>query len=278
MSYRTRRRRSTRRERKANRVGTVFFTAIILVIALMVFALPQFRISSITTTGTRVITQKQITQMLDIKEGDHLFRGINGSLKDLFQMRHTNSEKILRKNLPYLKDVTIRSVFPSKLSITLDERIEVAYIAISDGCVIIDSEGVVLEVLRESGSLGIPVIEGISVSRVQAGEIAAVDLPDALENAIMLLNDIINADKDTSVQVKLLPGIRSIRPIQDDILFITLLLPDTDEEFIVKVKNSKENAEKMKWLRYAIEQGKLEGQGKGILDITTPQKVFIPEK
>jgi len=132
--------------------------------------------------------------------------------------------------------------------------------------------------LRDSGSLGIPVIEGISVSSVQSGRKAVVDVPQALTNAILLLNDIINADKDTGVKVKLLPRIKTIRPIQGDILFITIQLPDTDEEFIVKVRNSKENGDKKKWLRYALEQRKLEGKGKGILDLTSTQKIFIPDK
>ncbi|MHB1484656.1 MAG: cell division protein FtsQ/DivIB [Saccharofermentanales bacterium] len=259
-------------------MGTLLIISILLISALMVFALPQFRISSVEMTGLRVIKEKQVSDMLEITAGDHIFLDVNGSLKDLFQMRHTKSEQMLLKNLPYIKKVEIRSVFPSKLSIAVTERIEVAYIAISDGCVIIDAEGVVLEVLRESGPPGIPVIEGVSVSSVQSGQKAAVDVPDSLTNAIVLLNDIINADKDTSAKVKLLPRIKTIRPIQDDILFVTILLPVTDEEFIVKVRNSKENAEKMKWLRFAMEQRKLEGKGKGILDLTMTQKIFIPEK
>lgn len=271
------RHRLTRQERKANRVGTMVFFAILSVSLIMILALPQFYVSTIKITGLRVITEEQVVSLGNLKAGSHLFQGVSGSLKDLFQLRHKNAEQLLQENLPYLKNVEIKSVFPSVLSVTLEERVEVAYIAISDGCVIIDSEGIALEVLPNTDSRGIPVIEGVMANQVQLGKKTTVDLPDALTEAIVLLNDIINADKDSRVDVKLLPTIKTIRPMQDKILFLTILLPGTGEEFIVKVKNSSVNIDNMIWLRFALQQGRLEGKGKGILDLSTTQKVFQPE-
>jgi cell division septal protein FtsQ len=240
--------------------------------------LPQFYISSIKITGQRVITQEEVVAAAGIETGSHLLAGVSGTLKDIFQLEHAKTEQLLLEKLPYLKSVEVKSVFPSVLSITLEERVEVAYIAISDGCVIIDSEGVALEVLAGAGTLGIPVIEGIVADRVQLGEQTAVDLPDSLTEAIVLLNDIINADKDTRIDMKLLATIKTIRPMQDDILFLTIQLPDTGENLIVKVKNSSVNIDNMIWLRFALEQGKLSGQGRGILDLSSSQKVFLPEE
>ena len=268
--------RLTRRERKANRVGTTVFFSILSLSILLVLALPQFYVSSLKITGQRVITSEQVVSIGDLKTGSHLFQGVSGSLKDLFQLRHKKTEQLLAANLPYLKSVVVQSVFPSVLSITLEERVEVAYIAISDGCVIIDSEGVALEVLPNTDSRGIPVIEGVMANQVQLGKKTAVDQPDALNEAIVLLNDIINADKDNRTEVRLLPAIRTIRPMQDKILFLTILLPGTGEELLVKVKNSSANIDNMIWLRFALQQGKLGGKGKGILDLSTTQKVFQP--
>lgn len=271
------RRRLTRQERKANRIGTLMFFAIIILAFLMVFVLPQFYITNIKISGQRIITEDQVLSVGNIKTGNHLFQGVNGSLKDLFQLRHKKAEQSLLAELPYLKNVVIKSVFPSILSITIDERVEVAYIAISDGCVIIDSEGVVLEVLSNTDSRGIPVIEGIMANQIQLGKKTTVDLPSALAEAIVLLNDVINADKDTRNDVKLLPMIKTIRPMQDKMLFLTIQLPGTGEELIVKTENSSTNLENMIWLRFALKQQKLEGKGKGILDLSSEQKIFIPE-
>ncbi len=254
----------------------VFFGIAALVL-LLIFVLPQFYVSTIKITGQRIVTQEQILTIGKLKEGSHLFQGVSGAWKDLFQLRHKNAEELLTANLPYIKRIEIKSVFPSILSVVLEERVEVAYIAISDGCVIIDSEGVALEVLSNTDSRGIPVIEGITANKVQLGQKTAVDLQSSLSEAIVLLNDIINADKDTRVNVKLLPTIKTIRPMQDEILFLTIHLPKTGEELIVKVKNSSVNIDNMIWLRFALEQGKLEGKGKGILDLSSSQKVFQPE-
>ena len=271
------RHRLTRRERKANRVGTTVFFVVLLLAILLVLALPQFYISSVKVTGQRILTADQVILIGDLKTGSHLFQGVSGSMKDWFQLRHKKAEELLLSNLPYLKNVKIQSVFPSVLSVTLVERVEVAYIAISDGCVIIDSEGVALEVLPGADARGIPVIEGVVANQVQLGRKTAVDLPDALTEAIVLLNDIINADKDTQTDVKLLPLIKTIRPMQDKILFLTLQLPGTGEELHIKIKNSSSNIEDMLWLRFALKQGKLVGKSKGILDLSGVQKVFQPE-
>ncbi len=268
----------TKREKKANRVGTFAFGGFLTLILILVLVLPQFYVSTIDITGSRVVTRGQIISIGNLKTGFHLFNGVNGSIKQLFQLRHAKSEQLLKENLTYIRNVEIESVFPSMIKVNIDERIEVAYVAINDGCVIIDSEGIVLEVLNKSDSRGIPVIEGVVANQIQCGHKASVDLPDSLNESIVLLNDIINADKDTRVDVKLLPEIKTIRPIQDKLLFLTLLLPGTNEELIVKVKNSNENADKMVWLRFALKQGKLGGKGKGILDLSSTQKVFIPER
>ena len=270
-------RRLTRQEKKANRTGTMVFLGILVVSLVLIFALPQFYVSTIQINGKRIVTEEQVLSIGGLKEGSHLFQGVSGALKDLFQLRHRNAEKALMENLPYIKNIEIKSIFPSILSVTLEERVEVAYIAISDGCVIIDSEGVALEVLGSAGERGIPVIQGITANKVQLGQKTAVDLQSSLSDAIVLLNDIINADRDTRTDVKLLPAIKTIRPMQEGILFLTVQLPKTGEELIVKVKNSSINADNMLWLRFALEQGKLEGKGKGILDLSTSQKVFQPE-
>lgn len=270
--------RLSKREIKANKRGTIVFTFFIVLIFLLIFLLPQFYVSKIEITGSRVITNEQVVKYANLKEGSHLFNGINGSLGNLFQMRHSKSENMLLENLPYLKSVTIKSVFPSRILVDLNERIEVAYVAINDGCVIIDASGVALEVLSDLKYDGIPVIEGILATQFTCGQKVTVDMPQSLNYAIVFLNDVINADKDTRIDIKLLPRIKIIRPIQNNMLFLTVQLPDNNEELIVKLKNSTKNIDDMIWLRFALNQGKLQGLGKGYLDLTSFQKVFVPEK
>jgi cell division septal protein FtsQ len=273
-----RRRRVTNRSKKADRTGALVVTAIIASFVAISLMLPQFYISRININGLRVIDREKLIATGELKTGKHLLYGINGSFKNVFSLRHTQSEQKLLKSLPYLKSVVIKSVFPSVLSVVLEERVEVAYISIEDGCVIIDANGIALEVIERDNDLDIPVIEGIQAFKVMLGQKVAVDLADYLDQSIVLLNDIINADKDARLEVKLLSCTTSIRPVQDKIFFLTLNMPQNKEELIVKVKTDTGTPGKMTWLRYALQQGSLSGYGKGVLDLTSTQRIFIPEK
>jgi len=55
-------------------------------------------------------------------------------------------------------------------------------------------------------------------------------------------------------------------------------LPDTGEELTVLARVSTNISEDMIWLRFAILQGALNGRGKGVLDMTGENRVFIPDK
>jgi hypothetical protein len=173
--------------------------------------------------------------------------------------------------------VEIRSEFPFVLSVALEERVEVAYISIKDGYVIIDAEGIALEVLPKADDIGIPVVEGITISNVHLGSIARVDKPDYLNQTIVLLNAVINAQRDTRTDVDILPYIASIRPVGDNLIFLTLMFPGDVPPLSVKAKVSDDLVEDMLWLRFAISQGKLEGLGNGVVDLTTEQRVFVPD-
>lgn len=273
-----RRRRVTNRSKKADRTSALVVTAIIASFVAVSLMLPQFYISKIDISGLRVIDREKLISTGELKTGKHLLYGINGSFKSIFSLRHTKSEQMLLKTLPYLKTIVIKSDFPSVLSVVLEERVEVAYISIEDGCVIIDANGIALEVIERDKDFNIPIIEGIQAYQVMLGQKVGVDLTDYLNQSIILLNDIINADKDDRVGVKLLSCTSSIRPVQDKIFFLTLNIPQNKEELIVKIKTDSRTLDNMKWLRYALQQGNLSGKGKGVLDLTSTQKIFIPEK
>lgn len=273
MSRRNRRRRG----RRTNRISTYVILCVVAVGALILFALPQFYISDILISGQRIVTTAEILDTAGLQKGRHLLSGVRGSISEMFSLRHTDEEQRLMENLPYIKSVEIRSIFPYVLSVALEERVEVAYISIKDGYVIIDADGIALEVLPKDAAIGIPIIDGITVSNIILGSKAQVDKPDYLNQTVILLNAIINAQKDSRTDYKILPSIITIRPVGNDLIFLTLKLPESGDALSVKTKLSSDLQEDMLWLRFAMQQGKLEGLGSGVLDLTTEQRVFIPD-
>ncbi len=277
MSRKRRGRAGVRAGRRSGRTGTRIVLLLLAAGALMLFALPQFYIAEIRISGERILSEEEIVSRAGLETGRHLLAGISGSPGELFELRHTREEKILKESFPYIKTVEIRSVFPSILSVTIEERVEVAYISIKDGYLIIDADGIALEVLPKGGETGIPVVEGLTAGDIVLGARVLVDKPDYLSQTVILLNAIINAQKDTRTDYRILPDVISIRPVGSDLLFLTLKTGEDSGTITVKARISADLEDDMVWLRFAMQQGKLKGLGSGVLDMTTQQKVFVPD-
>lgn len=263
-------------KRKHSYKGTLVVFLVMMVGLALIYFLPQFYIKNINVTGLRVLTNEKIILAGELKTGVHIFSGVKGNISDIFSLRHPEIEKNLTNNLSFIKRVSVRSVFPSILDVAIEERIEVAYISIEDGFLIIDADTVALEVFPKDSKLKIPIIEGVVIYDYQLGQIVKVDKATYLNKAAYLLNAIFETDMDTRVKIKLLESIESIRPVGEDIFFLKIRLPN-DKTLNVKAANSYSFQEDALWIRFALEQGKLNDLGKGYLDLTTSQKVFIPE-
>lgn len=222
------------------------------------------------------MTTAEIEAAIPIRPGQHLFYGLGPDLRRLFSLRYGAVETGLMARFPYIRTVQARLDFPSAMAIDIEERVEVAYVAIPDGCVMLDKEGYALRILSQSPE-NIPVIEGVAVTSLTLGQMLTVNAPAAMNSAVSLLGAIIDADKDTRTPQKLLPQVRKIRPLSDGRLFMTLALPATGEELTVAAQNGKDQLDDMLWLRFAMDQGALDNRGKGVLDLTGSRKVFIPD-
>ncbi len=259
------------------RKGTLVIVLLLVSFALLVYLLPQFYIGQIRVSGQRVVTKDEIIKSAGLRTGEHILFGVGGSLADIFSLRHPEVEKTIADSFPYVKSVVVRSELPSVLSVALEERIEVAYISIQDGYLLIDAEGVALEVLPKSELPEVPVIEGIIVRSVDLGSQAGVDKQDYLNQTAVLLNSIFRADMDARAGSKLLGAIRSIRPVGEDVAYLKLAVQDKDDLLNVKVRASDDIDDDMLWLRFALDQQKLSLLGDGVLDMSTTQRVFVPE-
>lgn len=269
--------RSTKPVRKGRMTAALVTIAFLSLLAALVFMLPQFRAGSVSVTDTRAMTADQILEESGLSEGQHLFSGIGGGIPQWFGLRYGQAEERLRARFPSIRTVTARLDFPGAIDIVIDERVEVSYLKIPDGCVLVDKEGYALRILPEPPS-DIPVIEGISVVQLSVGKSLTVDLPDSMNHALSVMGAIIDADKDTRSTLRILPMVRKIRPVSGRDVYLTLVLPNTGEELTVLSRVSTTTGEDMTWLRFAILQGALDGRGKGVLDMTGKNRVFIPDR
>ncbi|MDD2533405.1 MAG: FtsQ-type POTRA domain-containing protein [Eubacteriales bacterium] len=265
----------TPRQLSTSRNRWIGFLSLLVLVALVIF-LPAFHAQEIRVSPTRAMTADQIRAVVPIKPNQHLLVGLGPDLMHALRLRNRKAESQLRANFPYIRDVEVRLDFPGAINIVIEERIEVAYVAIPDGCVMLDKEGFALRILPESPS-GIPFISGVQVTSLILGQKLTVSSLPEMNGAVSTLSAIIDADKDTRTPQKLLSQIRSIRPLSDGRLFLTLALPATGDELTVTAENSADLLDDMLWLRFAMDQGALNDRGKGVLDLTGSRKIFIPD-
>ncbi|NLW11175.1 MAG: FtsQ-type POTRA domain-containing protein [Clostridiaceae bacterium] len=263
-------------DKHKRRGGFLIWLAVLLVLTVAVLALPSFHLGSFEVAPADVLTEEEIIAASGLSVGQHLARGLGGSLQHIFQLRYKNAEDTIAAYSPFVKAADVRMKFPGTVAISIEERIEVAYVNIPDGCVLIDKEGYALSIHPKIPD-DIPVIEGIRAVSLSLGQPLTVDVASSMQLAVTIMGAIIDADRDERTSVSLMSHVRKIRPAGGSLVYLTVVLPDTGEELIILAERGGDLSEDVLWLRFALEQGVLSGHGKGILDLTGTKKIFRPD-
>jgi hypothetical protein len=250
--------------------------AVLLLLSVLAWQLPAFHLDQIKIAGLQDLSNQEVIAASGLQVGQHLFSGLGGSLEQIIRLRYAAAESRLKKAFPSIRSVCAYMDFPGMIRIDVEERIQVAYLSIPDGCVMVDKEGVAIRIL-EKAPPGIPVIGGVTATSLILGQPLGVDVPEAMNSAISLMGAIIDADKDTRTALLLLPNISRIRPLSGNHLYLTVILPQTGEELTVEAETGSDMADDMLWLRFALSQDAFKNLGKGVLDLTGSRKTFIPD-
>lgn len=262
------------RNQRLVRILTLLFLALLVCLAFL--TLPALHVQQIKVSQTRAMSREEIIAASGLQPGQHLVLGLGGNLRQWLTLRYGAAEKRLRATFPYIDKVIVTMDFPGAVRIDVSERVEVAYVAIPDGCVMIDKEGIALRILATMPE-HIPVIAGVSVDSLRLGEPLAVSVPAAMHSAITLMDAIIEAEQDNRTDQPLLSQIRSIRPVGGRQLYLTLELPANGQELTILAETASDVYDDMLWLRFALAQHVLNNLGKGILDLSGDHRTFVPD-
>lgn len=266
-----------RPQKKSTPARKLVWLFVLTGLVLAAWLLPPFRLQQLELAGDLYkLDGADIKRASGLVEGDHLLKGLGGSLPLWLALRYGRAEDAIRAGLPAVRDVTAKLDFPGQIRLDVAERIEVAWLAIPDGCVMIDKDGVALEIMLDPPA-GIPLIAGINASSIILGQPLLVDLPETMDHAINILGAIIEADRDQRPATSLLGQVAQIRPLGGRQVYLTLTIPGAAEEITVLEQPKPDLAEDMLWLRFALDQGVLAGQGRGILDMSGNRTTFIPD-
>lgn len=259
-----------------SRIAPAVMVAILLSIAAIVAIFPQFRCQTIDVEGLRILQRDEVIAATGLGVGRHLLAGLGPDPVRLFSLRYGGAEDAVATLSPYVKSVRARLSFPSRIVVLVEERIEVAYLSIPDGCVVIDAQGVAVEILHTGVPQGIPVIEGITVTSVVLGQTLQVADEAAVHSAVVIMDAIIKSDSEDS-RFNLFRTVAGLRAISADTIYMTVVLPATGETLVVRLGSLSQITETVEWLRNAIHNGHCDHLGKGVLDLSGSQKVFRPD-
>ena len=253
----------------------IFVLFLSLLVALIA-VLPQFYISDIKVTGNRKVRSQDIIDVSKIEKDRHLFYYVSGELSDFLSLRYGNIEKKLLERFPYLSSVKVQVSFPYNVNIVLEEHIEIAYLHYKNKYFAIDRMGKILLTLGEKPETAAPIIEGLSIKNENIGQYIDEDTMRQVSRALLLMNVILDSDKNASDDLKLVERVIEYRPYQATALYF-ILKGNNSETLNVKINPSANLQASISWLRTAIKSGELDKLGKGILTITDAQKYFTKD-
>jgi POTRA domain, FtsQ-type/Cell division protein FtsQ/DivIB, C-terminal len=186
--------RSRKAVRHRNRRVVVFFSKIVLIVALgagiyigvregarrLFYENPDYRLRTIDTQTDGTLQREQILQTAGLHEGENIFRVNLSRVHDLLQQ------------LPQVDEVEVVRKLPGEIDITITERKPVAWITsekeiadpfASDAAFLVDARGVLMKekkLLPEY--LGLPFILGCSSESFEAGRrVESLEAKAALE-------------------------------------------------------------------------------------------------
>ncbi len=266
-----------RRDRpRRGHMGGAILAAAFFSLAAIVAWFPQFRCQEITVEGLRLIEQGDVLRASDLEIGQHFLSGLGPDIPRWFSLRYGKAEEAILELSPYMKSALVQYVFPSRIRIRVEERVEVAYLSIPDGCVVIDAQSVAVEILQTGVPAGIPVIEGVTITSVVLGQPLLVADEAAVHSAVVIMDAIIKSDNEDA-RFSLFHSVAGLRAVSADTLYMSVILPASGETLVVRLGSLTNIAEIIEWLRNAIYNGHCNRLGKGVLDLSGTQKVFRPD-
>ena len=255
----------------------VLFVLLVTLVLLFLF-LPIFRVREVTVDGNVEMTDEEVLKEVGLEYNAHLMRGVSGNLWDIVRLNYGKTEERIRRENPYIADITITIRIPSEVRITVKERRKIAYVSTPDGYIALDRYGTVLEI--NSGKIKQdvrPIVYGISVESAKLGEKVTVRDENTYKKAIIVLGSILSADNETiSDKFNMFEHTTEVRLLPSGYIFLTIYTA-SGKPIQVKLNSTDKINDKMTWLLYAFNSNAFDQVTiRGTLDMTGDDPIFNP--
>jgi cell division septal protein FtsQ len=159
--------------------------------------LPLFSISLIEVTGNSYYSAEQIISNSGIYTGQNGFSAIVGdNIAKALTLRASAAERGIAESCPYVKSVTVKYELPNRIAISVEERNKSVVAPYFDSGLLIDEEGYVVDIVKNAGDSGLPVVKGFSFDRYELGKKLAVENEAAEDIVLAVINALRQADRE----------------------------------------------------------------------------------
>ena len=259
-------------------ISVIVFFVLLVTLVLLFLSLPIFRVREVTVDGNVEMTDEEVLKEVGLEYNAHLMRGVSGNLLDILSLNYGKTEERIRRENPYIADITIAVRIPSEVRITVKERRKIAYVSTPDGYIALDRYGTVLEINSGKTKQEVrPIVYGVSVESAKLGEKVKVRDETSYKRAIVVLGSILSADNATiGDKFVMFEHTTEVRVLPSGYIFLTIYT-ESGKPVQVKLNKTDKINDKMTQLLFLFNSKAFDQITiKGTLDMTNDEYIFNP--
>ncbi len=226
-------------------------SAILLFCALLFVAFEVLHLRYITVTGCEAKTPDEIISLSGLETGVSIF-GVD-----------TDKAMKALGGDPYIKPVSVTIVYPDRVSITVEERKEAAYIKKGGDVLVIDNEGWLLKILMNTDTVTYTQVLGLNLGEYTVGK--PLGAADTFQ--LMVLSKVLTEADAEGLEL-----------VSIDVSIAADVILETEEGFIIELGDDMDLEKKFSLVKSAASELKGMGKTSGIIDVASANGAYYREK
>ena len=172
---------------------------LVLTICLIIGATPHFSISKIEVSGNQYYNKAHLITKSGLQIGQNGFTTLGGdNIMKILSFRCSSAEKAVASACPYVKSIQVKYVLPDIVRIEIEERSKSVVIPYFESGLLIDGEGVVVDIVRNYRESELPVVLGLPVANYEIGVSIPAGESAGVETLLSIVNALRQVDRDSS--------------------------------------------------------------------------------
>lgn len=257
-------------------IFAICIALVLVIMALLIAFLPAFRVKNAHIEGNVVLTEQEILNEVGLDYNAHLMSGVSGNIFDVLRLNYGKTEQRVKKENPYIEDLTISIKIPSTVNIRIKERSKICYIRTPDGYAALDKDGIVLELSSFDSKREVrPVICGLNIRSAELGKPVKISNTYDYKKAIIVLGAILAADNaSVGGSYSMFENTSEVRILPSGYIFLTIYSP-SGNLIQIKLDSTDDISDDMAWLLYAFNSDVFDKTpARGSLDMTDDDPTF----